>query len=741
MSRYASVVVEAPVTTVYHYTVPEELAATLRAGQRVRVPLGNRRIGGFCVAVHDACPLNAEQRKRIRFKDVIDAGPPEEAVPEELLTLTRWVASYYRAGWGTALAAAVPSAVRKGTRTPPLTVVSLAAERAAVEAELATLPKNATRQRAVLRWLLANEGRVPAAEIERHTGATRASLRGLEAKGLLRLDAVDAEESGPVYREAEKTIALTAEQEAALARVRPALASAEFAPFLLHGITGSGKTEIYLQALTETLRLGRSALVLVPEISLTPQTVARFRARVGEVAVLHSHLSEGRRAAYWRRLQRGEVRVVVGARSAVFAPLPELGLVVVDEEHEPSFKQDNDPRYHARDVAVMRARECGGVVLLGSATPSLESWRNARTGKYELLRLAARATGSTPTATVVDMRAEWREKKRGGALSEPLRQALRHTLNRGEQAILFLNRRGFHTFGQCVSCGEALRCPHCDISLTLHRRTERLHCHYCDYRIAVPERCPVCASAQIRFSGTGTERVEEEVGELFPEAKLLRMDSDTMTGKDAYVEALSRFAAGEYGILLGTQMVAKGFDFPNVTLVGVLLADSAINLPDFRAAERTFQLITQVVGRAGRAEKRGRALVQVLQPEHDAVQCALAQDYERFAELELKGRKPLAYPPFGRLARVVARGRKEAEVADLMRRVKDILTRAAPRPLMVLGPAPCALARIQEQHRHQVLIKARTPAEIRQMLHALEQAAPRQSGVRLAVDVDPVSLL
>lgn len=741
MTQYAAIAVEAPLTEVYHYRVPERLIGKVLPGSRVTAPFGPRRIRGFCVELTDTCPIDPA-----RCKDILDAGPEGEIVLPELLRLTRWAAGYYHSGWGMVLAASVPSAVRKGAQMETALYVSLAKTPEETALEKTFLPKSAAKQEAVLDALLKVQedggAAVLAAQILAGTGAAYATLRALEKKGLLRIEERLNEPVRTELPQKFRDVILTPEQETALAKLRAALDARAFSTFLLYGITGSGKTEVYLRAMTHALAQGRTVLVLVPEISLTPQTVGRFQHVAGAVVTLHSNMSDGERAEAWRKLRRGEAKVVVGARSAVFSPLPDLGLIIVDEEHEHTFKQESDPRYHGRDLAVMRAVHEQAVVILGSATPCLESWHNAQSGKYQLLTLTTRPGGARqPQTRVVDMREECAEQKKIVLFSRALEQELANCLHHGHQAILFLNRRGFNTFISCLSCGEPVHCPHCEVALTFHRRDNLLRCHYCDFAMQPPQECSACSSRNLRFSGTGTERVEEILHERVPEARLLRMDSDTMTRRDSHASALASFARGEFDVLLGTQMVTKGFDFPNVTLVGVLSADSAINLPDFRSSERTFQLVTQVVGRAGRGENPGVAVIQAFQPEHYAIQYAIAQDFGGFAQKELTVRKPLGYPPFGRLARLVARGPDEAAVKTRLAELAGMLKKAAPRPLMIMGPNACPLPKLQDEYRYHLLIKGRTPQEIAVMLNAVEKEAAggSKSGVRVVIDVDPVS--
>jgi primosomal protein N' (replication factor Y) len=741
--KYAVVAVEAPLTTLYHYRIPENLRGAVLPGSRVFAPFGGRKIRGFCVEITADCPVAAA-----RVRDLLAAGPEGEIVSAELLKLTRWAADYYHCGWGAMLAAAVPAGVRKNQQVREYFFVRRAAPTAELSAFKQTVRANAKGQLAVCDFFLRNSVE-PSPEFSQSAlcaelGVTAATLKPLVEKKLLAVAAKKyARPPTTVITPAAKNIALTDEQQTALTKITAALDAGKFAPFLLYGITGSGKTEVYLRAMRRALDQHKTVLILVPEISLTPQTVGRFQLVAGEVVSLHSHLADSERAEAWRRLCAGEVRVVVGARSAVFSPLPNLGLIIVDEEHEHTFKQESYPRYHGRDVAVMRASAENAVVILGSATPSLESWHNARRGKYELLTLTERPGGArVPQTTVVDLAEEFREMQKPVTFSRALLRELAACLDRREQAIIFLNRRGFNTEVRCKNCGENLTCENCAISLTYHRDEKLLRCHYCDYATAPPALCPLCGSAALQFTGTGTERAEKIIGELLPAARLLRMDSDTMSGRDAHGKALTAFAAGEYDVLLGTQMVTKGFDFPRVTLVGVLAADGAINLPDFRAAEKTFQLITQVIGRAGRADKAGRAIIQAFQPEHYSVRCALGQNFDEFAQIELATREPLAYPPFGRLARIVVSGDKAEAARATAGEIGAALKTVAPKPGQILGPAPCVLEKLQGAYRFHLLVKAPAPAELRRILAAAANFyLINQERLQVSVDIDPLSMM
>ncbi|MFN6202949.1 MAG: primosomal protein N' [Acidobacteriota bacterium] len=539
---------------------------------------------------------------------------------------------------------------------------------------------------------------------------------------------------------------LTPEQSGVLTEITAAIGRSQYAAFLLHGVTGSGKTEVYIRSMHETLRRGRSALMLVPEISLTPMFARRLKDHFGEaVAILHSSLSEGERLDEWNRLRQGEARVCIGARSAVFAPLSNLGLIVVDEEHEGSYKQDESPRYHGRDTAIMRAHLAGAVVIIGSATPSMESYHNAQTGKYGYLRLPERI-GGRPLAQVemVDMRQVFARHGKQQIFSDEMKAAIEETRSRGEQTIVLLNRRGFSSITICRSCGHTAHCPNCDVTLTYHREEARLVCHYCNHHERVPPVCPDCHGPYIFYVGEGTEQIEALLKGLYPEMRIARLDRDTTRRRGAFEKVLGEFGMGEIDLLVGTQMIAKGHDFHNVTLVCVISVDAALGMPDFRSAERTFQLLTQVAGRAGRGDKPGRVLIQSYHPEHYALQYAAAQNYDKFYEHEIHYRQEMRYPPFALLINLLIRHaelpKAAATAAEVVRQLR---TADAERVLRVLGPAPAPLARIRGEHRLQVLIKTRHRREAREALDAA-MSALRENGFDsrlVTIDMDPVSLM
>ena len=533
---------------------------------------------------------------------------------------------------------------------------------------------------------------------------------------------------------------LTAEQSKAVERLDARLEGGGFHVGLLHGVTGSGKTEVYLRLAATAQRQGRQVLVLVPEIGLTPAAVAAFRNRFGDrVAIQHSGLSVGERHDQWHRIRDGLVDIVVGTRSAVFAPLTRLGLIVVDEEHDASFKQEDAPRYHGRDVAIMRGKRAGALVVLGSATPSLESYQQATRGRYELIRLTRRALGrALPSVRVIDMKMEFADRGSEAVLSRPLEAAIQDRIDRREQVLILLNRRGFAAAVLCRGCGSTAECPNCSVSLTVHRATARVRCHYCGYAKAVPERCPTCGGSYLEWTGVGTERVEAEVRRSAPTARVARMDRDTMRRRGAAESLLRRFARHEVDVLVGTQMIAKGHDFPKVTLVGVVSADVGLGVPDFRAAERTFQLLTQVAGRAGRGERAGESIVQTLHPGHYSVVHACAQDFEAFYREELDFRRAMRYPPCMFLVNLIVRGGTQAvameEAAGLARRLRQRMTSG-----WVLGPAPAPLGRLKGAHRVQVLVKGQQRGRLREAV-ALAIAGVPGLDRRLSVDVDPVSV-
>ncbi len=733
------VAVAAAVRGTFTYRIPSELAPVIAIGQRVSVPFGrSRRATGYVVGFPATAPTDVELRDVL---EVLDGFP---LFTPDVLQLVRWAEEYYLAPPGELYRAALPPGLnaRAGAAAPRRRGVEFAAATASAAEALPALARRARAQHAVLEYLLAR-GRIPVEELRAAFPSCRPALATLREKGLVQLDTEQPVPSGALLPAAANDLSLTPEQSSALDAIASALEERAFAPFLLHGVTGSGKTEVYLRAIERVRSTGRGALVLVPEIALTPQLAGRFRARFGDdVALLHSGLSDGERHAEWLRLRHGEARICVGVRSAIFAPVQDLAIVVVDEEHDPSFKQEDGPAYHARDLAVVRAKQANAICVLGSATPSLESLENARRGRYRSLSLPSRVDDRPlPAVEIVDL-TKWRRADRpAGLLSPPLAGAIEATVAAGQQAILFLNRRGFQTLVVCEACGREERCQSCSVALTYHRRRGVLLCHYCGNQEKVTPVCPTCGGPR-RGIGVGTEQVETAVRELLPSARIARLDRDAVGSADDVAAILARFANREIDVLVGTQMVTKGHDFPGVTLVGVVLADTALALPDFRAAERTFQLLTQVAGRAGRGRETGRVLVQTWNPTTPAIARAVGHDYDGFAEGELAARAAAGWPPFARLLAVRVEGTDEGA-----RRCAEALARAAEpalapgKGLALLGPAPAALEKLRGRSRWHLLFRASRTEPLRAVHDLLSAAARRQRGATIRFDVDPYSML
>jgi primosomal protein N' (replication factor Y) len=723
----------------YSYTVPDRLSAEVEVGRRVRVPLGrgNRTVPGYVVEV---ATRTAGSRRLKDVKSVLDA---QTFVAPSMLRLCRWIADYYLCEWGQAIEAVVPAAVREKAGTREVTLLSVPTGVAARITQL-KLPK---KQAHALKVLAASNRPLTPQELAVAAECTEAPIKGLRQKRLVnvevqRIHLTRREEPAPKRTGRHE---LHAAQQSALDAILEALHAPRHETFLIRGVTGSGKTEVYIRAIEEVIGFGRQAIVLVPEISLTPQTRQRFRERFDRVAVLHSHLSGAERHWHWQRIARGEVQVVVGARSAVFAPTPRLGLIVLDEEHDGSFKQDSVPRYHAREVALERTRESNVPLILGSATPSLEAWHAAQQGRYRLLELPGRVLGRPlPHVGAIDLRTEFQSRSSRGAVSRQLHVAIGEALREGGQVILLLNRRGFSTSIQCPACGHVVKCPDCDIALTHHREGERAICHFCDFEIPAPPVCPECNFEGIRYSGLGTQRLEAEIRARFPDVPCLRMDSDTMQKPNSHEEALAKFRSGDVKILLGTQMIAKGLDFPDVTLVGVINADTALHFPDFRAAERTFGLVTQVAGRTGRSEKGGRVLVQTFSPEHFAIQAAMTHDYLRFARQELPLRERYGYPPYTSMIRLVVRGPQEVTTEQFAEHIAGLVRESANErefTCRVLGPAPAPIAKLRGQFRFHTLVLAEDGEQLRGLVREITQDLKSPEGVQWMADVDPLDML
>ena len=801
---YAEIAIPLPVDKTFHYAVPDRLESICAVGKRVLVSLGSRKVTGYVLETTELVPAGIAGKD---IKEIIDCLDADPLFDEEGLAFFRWIAAYYLAPLAQVIKSALPpginwestshcsltpagkEALRKESKLPaaltnilrsidpaegsPLKrllkdhpyrssflslerkgLISLEARmrpartKAKTEAvaEIIAAPspvESLTPREHALVSFLTEQGAMPLAQIRKRFKRASATLAELRAKGMvgIREQEVVREPALVTITRTEGPFSLTAEQRRAVGEISAALQQGVFRPFLLHGVTGSGKTEVYLRVVQEALALGKRALILVPEIALTPQLIGRFQGRLAvAMALLHSGIGPGERYDQWRKAHRGEARVVIGARSAVFAPCPDLGIIIVDEEHDTSYKQEEGVRYHARDLAVVRAQRAKAIAVLGSATPSLESFYNAAQGKFYLLSLPARVGGGIlPSVEVVDLKQDDYP-----LLSPQLRHALGENLKRGEQSLLFLNRRGFSRSAICAECGAAFKCHHCSVALSYHARAKVLLCHHCGYEIPALPICPHCRGGRIRLLGSGTERVEREVAHLFPQARVARMDSDVMTHRGAHGRLLQAVERREIDILVGTQMIVKGHDYPQITLVGIMAADASFNLPELRAAERGFQLLSQAAGRAGRGNKPGRVIVQTALPEHYVIQKAKDHDYEGFYQAEMAFRTALNYPPLTRMVNVrVSSGnarRAEAGVRRLAKKSEEWLSDLHGEVEM-MGPSPAPLYQIKGRYRWQLLFKGEKASALQRLGRALLQESKNLEEITVEVDVDPVSLL
>src|SRR3990170_7248386 len=714
------------VNKTFHYHAPDKLKDRLVPGSRVLVPFGSRRIPGTVLGFPDKTDTG-------RLKSIIEVL--DNPLPPELLELSRWMSDYYLYPLGQTIESVVPKALSRAKPKKKKSVRLLTGSLQKKEGE----GVRGKKQAALMRLLL-DRGEVSIEDLGAFSSQT---IKSLCSAGIAEIMVKDAEQDP----EPEEFIPgaqplLMPEQSEAARLIREAISAGTFASFLLHGVTGSGKTEVYLQAIHALAGSGAGAIVLVPEIALTPQLLFRFRQRFGNrVAVLHSGLTDRERADEYRRIQTGRVDVAIGARSAVFAPFARLGLVVVDEEHENSYKQDEGLRYHARDVAVMRAKFQNAVAILGSATPSLESYYNAKSGKYSYLRLANRVDHRPmPEVAVIDVKT----LQTPALFSPRLVEGITQRLDRNEQVLLLLNRRGFSSVLICRDCGAAVKCPGCSVSLTYHKSEHKIKCHYCGYLTQPPDKCPSCGGIDLKLLGAGTQKIEEELRLLFPAARIKRMDSDTVKGRQAYDTLLGQVDRREVDILLGTQMVAKGHDFPSVTLVGVVDADVGLNLPDFRSAEKTFQLITQAAGRAGRGDITGDVIIQTMNPGHYSIQHSRTHDYDGFYDEELTYRTELGYPPVSRIIKLEFKSANESHAAEAAKTARDrIRSLVKGKGIVILGPAPAPISRVRGQYRFQMLLLSSRREELRRLAVEGRNAVEEKYGrkCKVIVDVDPVNLM
>jgi primosomal protein N' (replication factor Y) (superfamily II helicase) len=743
--RFVEIALPLPLRKLFTYRLPLGFANIAKPGARVSVPFGRQKLIGYIINFRPDIDPETHLRES-DIKDVDELLDEDPLLSGEIMQLTKWAADYYATSWGEMLKASLPAGISSSTKIKPKRRKSISLLPGENEPEI--IEKLSEQQRAVLHLLQANGGEMLFTDVLELAGVGASPVNTLAKRGLVEVSIRE------VYRdplakfgvEIASDLELTPAQVDSLSEIETALSGNTYAAFLLHGITGSGKTEVYIRAMRAALANDKSSLMLVPEISLTPVFSRRLRAVFGEeVAILHSNLSAGERYDEWRRIRNGNARVVIGTRSAVFAPLSHLGLIIVDEEHDTSYRQNEMPYYHGRDLAVMRANMSNAVIILGSATPSMETFENAHSGKYRHLKLPDRIGGRPlAKAELVDMREVFKKTGKDVVLSPKLISAVEETHAKGEQSMILLNRRGFSTFVLCRSCGESLRCKNCDITMTYHRRDGHLICHYCSYAVNTPSVCPFCEGEFLYFIGQGTEQVEEILRKRFPQLTIARIDRDSMKRKGEMARTLDAFDRGEIDILLGTQMIAKGHDFHNVTLVGVVSVDTGLGLPDFRSAERTFQLLTQVAGRAGRGSLPGIVLIQSYYPEHYALRFAVDQDFDGFYNEEMKYRQRLGYPPYFVLASIMIIHRKLEYAEKNARLLRDSLDRAnSDKRTRILGPAQASIARIKNQYRQQIILKAENRRELRVILDAaLAEAEALGCDLRIIqLEIDPVNLM
>ena len=706
---YAQVIIDLVSNAVdrpFQYLIPPHLRRAVRLGSQVLVPFRSQKKTAYVVALEEEAVVENP-------REILSLPEPPYSLLPEFIELSYWLSRRFFSRWIEAIHLCLPPAGKR-LKTKQVEYVFPLMDPEKLQEMAGGLKKRAPRQSLILEHLaLAGEEGLPWAKLRDKAGARRGSLLSLEGKGFIKIEKIPYEklprQGAATLPKSKENLTFSIQQEKAWREIERGFTGSP-KHFLLYGVTGSGKTELYLRAAAEVLKQGRTVLFLVPEIMLTPQIIDHFNRRfTGQFALLHSRLSPGERFREWKRIESGQARFVLGARSAVFAPLKNMGLIVMDEEHENTYKQDDAPRYHTRDVARWRAEYHDAILLMGSATPSLESYWEARKQKLKLLQLTKRIGGRPlPAVQLVDMRREFKQKNRG-IFSRLLLRSMEDTLSRGEQLILFLNRRGFASFQLCRECGWVMQCPHCAVSLTYHSSPEHLQCHYCGYKRAIPQSCPRCKSMYLRNFGLGTQRVEKVVRGLFPQVGVMRMDSDTVGRKGSYERIWRNFKEKKISVLIGTQMIAKGLDFPDVTLVGVIAADITLHLPDFRAGERTFQLLSQVAGRAGRGDKTGRVIIQTYTPWHYSIQAAAMHNYPKFTREELKRRQTLFYPPFSEIILFNCSSPCEEEARQAAEELKKRLVTCLPPGEEgvegFLGPSPAPLQRIEDRFRYHLLYK------------------------------------
>lgn len=736
---FATVLLDLALDKELDYAVPASLVAQISPGVRVEVPVRGKPQVGTVLKIKDSPNFPTVQS----IQRVLSEGPILSA---DLLALADWMARYYSASLRDVLQMLMPATVRKGIKPKEQLYIQRAKSRELLREHCEKIRGKTSAQAEVLDVLMNVKEGILLTELLEITQGTRSPVDTLVKHGWLHIEKVRIDRSPLIHEEYFKTRPkkLTVEQDAAFQKIKSGLHEGRFETHLILGVTGSGKTEIYLQSIQEALSLGKGAIMLVPEISLTAQTIERFRSRFeGKIAILHHRLSNGERYDEWMRIRKGEVQIVIGARSAIFSPLPNLGLIIVDEEHETSYKQSEDsPCYHARDVAVMRGKLTSASVILGSATPSLESYHNALSGKYTLSKLTTRAdSASVPKVTIVDMKREFDKAKSQTPFSEKLLELIKDRQSRGEQTILFLNRRGYHSSMLCTQCQHVMKCQHCDVSLTFHLGESILACHVCGYSVSPPPKeCPSCHGTEtLRFKGVGTELIERSLHAILPEIRTLRVDRDTTRHKGSHQRLLREFASGKADVMIGTQMIAKGLHFPQVTLVGVLNSDAGLHIPDYRASEVVFQLITQVAGRSGRGAVAGEVIIQTCMPENSTIQLAAKQDFEQFYQEEIISREMFKYPPFNQLVKLSFSGLEAKETAQCAENIRGQIIKLLPSDFAVHPVIPSGHAKVKDRFRFQFLICGPSIYPISQALRQVQDLFLLKRKVKMLVDVNPIS--
>ena len=738
-SKYASVILDVSIHKTLDYGVLPEHVEKIKRGIKVQVPLRGQMRSGYVFAIKDAPDFSP-------VKPIAQILSDEEILSDDLFELAIWMAKYYCASLRDVIQTILPASVRKETKHKEQLFVMRAKTREELRTLCESLRSKSPAQAEVLDVMLKVQKGILLSELLEETKGSRSPVDSLAKKGHLLLDIVRIDRSPLINEEyfQTKPKALNQEQAQSLEKIHSSLENKRFEAHLLYGVTGSGKTEVYLQAIDKALSLNKGTIMLVPEISLTAQTIERFRSRFeGQIAILHHRLSQGERFDEWHKIRRGEARIVIGARSAIFSPIPNLGLIIVDEEHEHSYKQSDDsPAYHARDVAVMRGKFLHGTVILGSATPSLESYLNSIAGKYTLSTLKKRAdSASMPQVHIIDMNKEYEKSKGYTTFSDPLLTAIKKRKEIGEKSLLFLNRRGYHTTLFCQQCSNVVGCHHCDVSLTFHLGSNTLACHLCGFAMTPPPQlCPSCKRAQtMKYRGIGTEQVERALHAIFPDIRTIRLDADTTRHKGSHQKLLREFGSGKADVLIGTQMIAKGLHFPEVTLVGVLNSDASLNIPDFRASETVFQLITQVAGRSGRGALKGDVIIQTCLKDNSTIQLASQQNYEAFYAEEITIRELFNYPPFIHMAKIAFSGTNDKQVLAVAQQVRDHLTRHLASSFELNPVIPAGHAKVKDKYRYQFLVKGPSIYALNREIESMHQQIRIPSSIRMFVDIDPIS--